>query len=128
MRIFRGRVCRSRRETHWAVKRKSEGTFPVAQILAHSARRGERLGLRTHRQVTLTVCIIPWAPVLRSVGYWQTGVPSVDEPPPREIEQVCCVEGCVAFACQPLVVTLPMVTVTPLDACHVVPRSAVLVA
>ena len=48
-------------------------------------------------------------------GYWQTGSPSFVAVPPTEIAQVLEVELCDDVADQPVVVTVPIVTVTPDD-------------
>ena len=48
-----------------------------------------------------------------TLAYWQIGSPSVVALPPNVMEQVFDVPVLVAFAAQPVVVTLESVTVTP---------------
>lgn len=51
-----------------------------------------------------------------SLGQLQTGSPSFVAVPPTEIEHVFAVELWLEVAAQPVVVTVPIVTVTPVEA------------
>jgi hypothetical protein len=60
--------------------------------------------------------LLPARPIMRSgSAYWQTGSPSLVAVPPTEIAQVFAVDECAEVADQPVAVTAPIVTVTPLD-------------